>query len=101
MTVAIIADRLVRVPELPPPAVIDQDGHVVELDDRPTLGWARHSWKAKHGAKQPCARCDRGVRSGVQHYRHRGPGSPILCHRCYDAIMADPGPGGWAGEGMN
>lgn len=70
-------------------------------DGRPTLGWASHSWKASDGPKQPCAKCSRGVRRGVQHHRHRGPGCAILCHSCYNGIMADPGPAGWAGEGLN
>ena len=99
----IVADKLIGVPEpaVPPPVVIDQEGNVVELDDRPTLGWTRSKWKASEGPKQPCAKCSRGVRRGVQHYRHRGPGRPILCERCYGEIMADPGPAGWAGEGLN
>lgn len=102
MAPLIIGDRLVPMPE---PVKIDAEGRLITGappdDDRPALGWVRHSWKARHGAKQPCAKCGRGVREGVQHYRHRGPGHPILCNRCYDGIMADPGPGGWAGEGYN
>lgn len=67
----------------------------------PTLGWVQFGWKAKEGPKQPCAKCGRGVRRGVQNHRNTGPGKPILCHPCHDGIMADPGPGGWAGEGFN
>lgn len=85
------------------PVSIDAEGHLTALPpaEGPTLGWAPSRWKAKHGPKQRCAKCGRGVRDGVQHHRHRGPGRPILCHRCFASIMADPGPMGKAGEGMN
>jgi hypothetical protein len=87
------------------PAKIDAQGRMLETNappsDAPTLGWVRSKWKSTEGGKQACAACGRGVRRGVQNHRHRGPGRPILCDRCYDAIMADPGPAGWAGEGLN
>lgn len=88
----------------PDPIKIDAHGTLTTdapEHNGPTLGWSSHHWKAKHGPKQPCAKCRRGVRSGVQRYNRKGPGQPILCHRCYGEIMSDPGPGGWAGEGLN
>lgn len=99
MSPVIIADMLW--PMAPEPVSIDTAGNIAPADDRPVLGWVRHSWKASEGPKSPCRCCGRGVRRGVQHHRHRGPHNPVLCDRCYDAIMADPGPGGWAGEGLN
>jgi hypothetical protein len=80
------------------PVSIDAVGNMTTApptDGRPTLGWTPSRWKAKHGPKQGCAKCGRGVRDGVQHHRHTGPGNAILCHRCYRGIMDDPGPGGW------
>lgn len=96
------------------PVRINAEGQMTEAPPAPgatSIGWARSKWSPKDGPRERCVceeqghahvgRCSHKRRHGVQHHRRKGPGNPLLCDPCYDAIRTDPGPGGWAGEGFN
>ena len=61
-----------------------------------TIGWVRYSWT---GIRRRCARCSRGVRSGVIRSGHEGRERElefrVLCPRCYSDVMNLETPETW------
>lgn len=65
-------------------------------DPPPRLGWV----PVKLADKQQCVCCNRRVWHGIRHVNDEGsPPERVMCTFCYRAIMAEPGPGGWAPNG--